>query len=178
METNLSKEMRTTWFKLDDGWDDDDGDDNAGDDGDEAEKDRNEWMGVVQWMDAPFSAPGDSGSLVFALEDGVTVPLGIHVGAPEAIPDIAFLLVLTRIVMKRTKRGGSCALLNHFFETYCHEAEDKEGWYRRSFALLNDFFKKKILITISTKGIQGQNSKGSVAISHIFPASFLPMWLQ
>jgi hypothetical protein len=98
--------MGTSWFKLDDGWDDDDGDDNAGDDGDEAEKDRNEWMGVVQWMDAPFSAPGDFGSLVFALEDGVTVPLGIHVGAPEDIPRYSFFISI---------------------DPYCYEA-DKEGW--------------------------------------------------
>jgi len=32
-----------------------------------------------------FSAPGDSGSLVYTIESRVIVPLEIHVGAPESI---------------------------------------------------------------------------------------------
>lgn len=37
----------------------------------ENEMDDNEWMGVVNWVGLPFSSPGDSGSLVFAIEDGI-----------------------------------------------------------------------------------------------------------
>ncbi|KAB8239226.1 uncharacterized protein BDW43DRAFT_260932 [Aspergillus alliaceus] len=47
----------------------------------EDEMDENEWMGVVDWTGLPFSSPGDSGSLIFAIEDGIYVPLRIHVGA-------------------------------------------------------------------------------------------------
>ena len=47
----------------------------------EAEKDADEWLGLVEWMDVPFSASGDSGSLVFARQDGIHIPLGIHVGS-------------------------------------------------------------------------------------------------
>jgi len=50
----------------------------------EAEKDDDEWLGVVEWMDPLFSASGDSGSLVFAREDGIHIPLGIHVGSPDS----------------------------------------------------------------------------------------------
>ena len=44
------------------------------------------WYGKVQWMDnhTEFGAPGDSGSLVYAIESGVYVPLGIYLGTPEA----------------------------------------------------------------------------------------------
>jgi hypothetical protein len=41
------------------------------------------WLGLVKRVGPPFSAPGDSGALVFSLEDSVTVPLGIHLGAPD-----------------------------------------------------------------------------------------------
>ena len=77
------------------------------DEASEDDEDEGEWMGLVKWAaDTPFSAPGDSGSLVFALESGVTVPLGIHVGAPESIPNHSVFVCL---------------------ETFCYEAE-KEGW--------------------------------------------------
>ena len=46
------------------------------------------------------------GSLVFALESCVTIPLGIHVGAPEAIPNHSVSICL---------------------EAFCYEAE-QEGW--------------------------------------------------
>ena len=81
-------------------------DDDDGDDDDEDEDEDEEWMGLVKWADIPFSAPGDSGSLVFALESGVTVPLGIHVGAPDSIPNHSVFVCL---------------------EAFCYEAE-REGW--------------------------------------------------
>lgn len=44
------------------------------------------WYGKVQWSDhhTEFGAPGDSGSLVYAIESGIYVPLGIYLGTPEA----------------------------------------------------------------------------------------------
>ena len=44
-------------------------DDDDDDDDDEMEED--EWLGVVEWMDAPFADSGDSWSLVFARDDGL-----------------------------------------------------------------------------------------------------------
>jgi hypothetical protein len=40
------------------------------------------WVGKVMPMDAqrPFGAPGDSGTVVYAVEWGIVVPLGIHLG--------------------------------------------------------------------------------------------------
>ncbi|KAL2870263.1 uncharacterized protein BJX67DRAFT_345046 [Aspergillus lucknowensis] len=40
-----------------------------------------DWFGEVTWSDVGFAGPGDSGSLVFAIESGVFVPLGIHLGS-------------------------------------------------------------------------------------------------
>lgn len=86
-----------------------DSDDN--DVGDEQEdKDSNEWLGIVRWYDDfPFTGPGDSGSLVFAKEGNVTVPLGIHVGCPASVPNHSVFISI---------------------ETFCFEAE-KEGWELR-----------------------------------------------
>ncbi|MCJ1462158.1 hypothetical protein MMC07_000758 [Pseudocyphellaria aurata] len=72
------------------------------------EKDRDEWLGCVRWIsdDSPFAVPGDSGSLVFARERGITIPLGIHVGSPPSMPGYSIFISI---------------------ETYCFEAE-KEGW--------------------------------------------------
>jgi len=84
--------------------DDEEGESENEDDEDEDEDD--EWLGLVKWADIPFSAPGDSGSLVFALESGVTVPLGIHVGSPEYYPGHSLFIGL---------------------EAFCYEAE-REGW--------------------------------------------------
>ena len=67
------------------------------------EVDVNEWIGAVQWMDVPFSTSGDSGSLVFAREDGIYIPLGIHLGAREARRQSYFLSL----------------------ETFCYEAENE-----------------------------------------------------
>jgi hypothetical protein len=74
--------------------------------GEDEEEGTDEWIGVVQWTDIPFSAPGDSGSLVFAMEDGITIPLGIHVGAPESTHGKSVFISL---------------------ETFCFEGE-QEGW--------------------------------------------------
>jgi hypothetical protein len=93
------------WWEVsneDDDEDDDEGESENEDDEDEDE----EWLGLVKWADIPFSAPGDSGSLVFALESGVTVPLGIHVGSPGCYPGHSLFIGL---------------------EAFCYEAE-REGW--------------------------------------------------
>lgn len=37
-----------------------------------------EWIGIVESKTEPFSAPGDSGSLVYCSEDGLYVPLRIR----------------------------------------------------------------------------------------------------
>jgi hypothetical protein len=67
------------------------------------EMDADEWLGLVEWMDVPFSAPGDSGSLVFARQDGIHIPLGIHVGSPENTNTSIFISL----------------------ETFCFEAESE-----------------------------------------------------
>ena len=73
-----------------------------GSDLEEAEKDEDEWLGLVEWIDnVPFATSGDSGSLVFAREDGVHVPLGIHVGSKESTSIFVSL------------------------ETFCYEAESE-----------------------------------------------------
>jgi hypothetical protein len=68
--------------------------------------DEEEWLGVVKWGETAFSAPGDSGSLVFAMEEGVVVPLGIHIGAPTSILEHSVFISL---------------------DTFCYKAEE-EGW--------------------------------------------------
>lgn len=68
-----------------------------------AEMDADEWLGVVEWMGVPFSAPGDSGSLVFTRQDGIHIPLGIHVGSPENTNTSIFISL----------------------ETFCFEAESE-----------------------------------------------------
>jgi hypothetical protein len=92
------------WYSAKEEDDEDDEDDDASDD----DQDDNEWLGNVRWInpDLPFSDSGDSGSLVFAKENGVTIPLGIHIGAPASTP---FHSVFISI------------------ETFCFEAE-REGW--------------------------------------------------
>lgn len=74
----------------------------------EEEQDPNEWLGRVRWLseESPFSAPGDSGSLVWARERGITIPLGIHLGCLRSMPGCSIFMSI---------------------ETYCYEAE-KEGW--------------------------------------------------
>lgn len=39
------------------------------------------WFGRVEWSSVDFATGGDSGSMVFAAEPGVTIPLGIHLGS-------------------------------------------------------------------------------------------------
>jgi hypothetical protein len=97
---------------------DDDENDHEGhdnDDGDDIDEESNEgsfgddeWMGYVRWTspESPFSSPCDSGSLVYALEGNVTIPLGIHVGCPSSEPHHSVFICL---------------------ETFCFEG-DKEGW--------------------------------------------------
>lgn len=73
-----------------------------------AAKDLDEWLGRVRWIgeDFPFAGPGDSGSLVFAIESGITIPLGIHVGSPASEP---------------------CCSIFISTDTFCYEG-DREGW--------------------------------------------------
>jgi hypothetical protein len=54
------------------------------------------WVGRVRWIADcdPFSAKGDSGALVYAVADGATVPLGIHIGRPVLNPKCSFFLGL------------------------------------------------------------------------------------
>lgn len=64
-----------------------------------------EWLGYVRWIAGIlFSAEGDSGSLVFAIVDGVFILLVVHVGAPSTRPE------------------NSCFVS---LETFCLEAEDE-----------------------------------------------------
>ena len=65
------------------GWYKPEGDEEKDEEG--LEKEEDEWLGVVEWMDVPFAHSGDSGSLVFAREEGILIPLGIHVGSPESM---------------------------------------------------------------------------------------------
>jgi hypothetical protein len=68
----------------------------------EMDKEEDEWLGVVEWMDVPFTAGGDSGSLVFTREDNIVIPLRIHVGSPASMPNTSIFVSL---------------------ETFCFEAE-------------------------------------------------------
>lgn len=63
------------------------------------------WFGVVKWSTVPFAAPGDSGSMVFAVESGVRVPLGIHVGSPESMPDHSVFICLEAFCLEGEKQG-------------------------------------------------------------------------
>jgi hypothetical protein len=69
-------------------------DEEVEEDEEEVEKDNDEWLGVVEWMDVPFADSGDSGSLVFAREDGILIPLGIHVGSPASMPNKSIFISL------------------------------------------------------------------------------------
>ena len=60
---------------------------------------------IVQWGETPFSAPGDSGSLVFEMESGLIVPLGIHVGAPESIMRHSVFISLDTFCYKAEEEG-------------------------------------------------------------------------
>lgn len=69
----------------------------------QCEIDESEWIGFVRWLpEIPFSASGDSGSLVYTIKGGTFIPLGIHIGAPSARFDHSCFVSL---------------------ETYCLEAE-------------------------------------------------------
>ena len=62
-----------------------------------------DWLGIIRWADIPFADSGDSGSLVFAFESGIFVPLGVHIGS---------------------KNGRSYFI---GLESFCYEGE-KEAW--------------------------------------------------
>lgn len=63
------------------------------------------WFGVVQWSTVPFAAPGDSGSHVFAVESGILVPLGVHVGSPESIPNHSVFISLEAFCLEGERQG-------------------------------------------------------------------------
>ena len=52
------------------------------------------WVGLIKWTGCPFSVPGDSGALVYASDGAVKIPLGIHIGAPEALEETSMFLSL------------------------------------------------------------------------------------
>ncbi|KAL9127478.1 MAG: hypothetical protein Q9217_003660 [Psora testacea] len=85
--------------------DDDDKDELDGNKPGVPKQDPYEWMGLVRWGDVPFSAAGDSGSLVFAEVDNVTVPLGILVGAPTRYPNLSAFISLETFVLEAEKEG-------------------------------------------------------------------------
>lgn len=51
------------------------------------------WVGVVKRSDHTFTGPGDSGALVYAIEDSCVVPLGIHICIEDG--DSIFLSIET-----------------------------------------------------------------------------------
>jgi hypothetical protein len=62
----------------------------------------------VKWTDIPFSTSGDSGSLVLAMESGVTIPTWDPRWSPGDYPPItAFLSALRHSVTKLSRRVGS-----------------------------------------------------------------------
>jgi hypothetical protein len=67
---------------------------------------RKEWRGVIEWRSVPFAAPGDSGSFVFAREDGIHIPLGIHVGSPESMPNTGVFISLDTFCLEAEEEGG------------------------------------------------------------------------
>lgn len=74
--------------------------------------DNNEWMGCVRGVNdsLPFTASGDSGALVFAMsQDGITIPLGIHVGT----------------VVENGVLNGCSIFIS--LEMFCHQAL-RVGW--------------------------------------------------
>lgn len=76
------------------------------DDGDEEFKDNNEWLGIVKWYgDFPFAAPGDSGSLVYAKEGNITIPLGIHIGCPTSIPNHSVFISIETFCFEAERQG-------------------------------------------------------------------------
>jgi hypothetical protein len=56
-------------------------------------------------MDVPFANSGDSGSLVFAREDGILIPLGIHVGSPASIPHTSIFVSLETFCLEAEAEG-------------------------------------------------------------------------
>jgi hypothetical protein len=73
-----------------------------------------QWLGLVQWTspDNAFSAPGDSGSLVYSREKNQTVPLGILLGAPYDYPGHSIFLSLETYVIEGIHSGLELALDN------------------------------------------------------------------
>jgi hypothetical protein len=65
------------------------------------------WVGVVEWVHPtiPFSAPGDSGSLVYAMKNTAVVPLGIHIGRPNGRPGCSLFLALESFLLEGELHG-------------------------------------------------------------------------
>lgn len=75
------------------------------------ELDLDEWLGIVRWFqDDPFSAPGDSGSLVFTRKDGIVIPLGIHIGAPDSMPGHSVFISLEKFFFEAESEGWEVRL--------------------------------------------------------------------
>lgn len=66
-----------------------------------------DWLGKIMWesKENPFSAPGDSGALVYALEKGVVIPLGVHLGSPSSWPFYSVCLSIESFSADGEKAG-------------------------------------------------------------------------
>ncbi|OCK84436.1 hypothetical protein K432DRAFT_460983 [Lepidopterella palustris CBS 459.81] len=58
----------------------------------EVDKEVDEWLGLIEWMGVLFAVGGNSGSLVFTRDDGIVIPLGIHVGSPTSMPNTSIFI--------------------------------------------------------------------------------------
>lgn len=65
------------------------------------------WLGKIMWesRETPFSAPGDSGALVYALEKGTVIPLGVHLGSPSSWPSHSSCLSIETFCADGKKAG-------------------------------------------------------------------------
>ncbi|MCJ1349970.1 hypothetical protein MMC31_008213 [Peltigera leucophlebia] len=68
---------------------------------------RDEWLGKIKWESEsnPFSAPGDSGALVYAFEKGTVIPLGVHLGSPTSWPLHSVCLNIETYCLEGKKAG-------------------------------------------------------------------------
>lgn len=69
-------------------------------------EDKHGWIGVIQSLEETlFVASGDSGALVYAVENGINVPLGIHIRWFESEPGHSFFLSLETFIHEARANG-------------------------------------------------------------------------
>lgn len=91
----------------DDDEDDDDNEDDEDDDDGNAGTDFEEWLGYVEWLPhLPFTAPGGLGAMGYAMEGGIKIPLGIHIGAPASNPNHSVFVSLETFLLRQRRRAG------------------------------------------------------------------------